>query len=1211
MFSITRSRRRSAPTRIASPTQPGSQAVRQAFFDHLSDGAASKSFSRSSNIRTANAPGRTYYNPVYDDLTLDTLTSRFIPNDYRKQNELWRKIYIEDAVAGPSVDLYKDMPWSEFGLLGIKDPTILQFYEDCCEAIQLEAQLPFISLDFLVLGRFIPHFLFDSQKGYWSRMILHDPDYIKVSPIPIPGLPPKLDLVPTDAMKQFASSNDPRDIAAKQSLSQDLIAYLLRGQDIPLDPRNTSYIARRSSSNDSVGTSIYTRLLDIIAYQKGLMQGSQAAVRRRLGAVRTVTVGNEDWEPTVDEINEAAEALLAADEDPVGAVVGMRQGIEYGEAGGGSAQDILKISDEWQFITEAKMQALGINESFLSGDATYSTMETLLSVFLERIRAHRDFITKFFIQDKIFRPLAEINNFRKIPEKRLAHRYRMLGETTQEELLIPTVQYTKNLRPVADREYLDILEMAQERGLPVTLKTWATFAGFDLQDELERLPEDLALRRSLREYQAATDPDYADKLQNVMQESGLVVPLRMWANAVGLDVDELAEAMSDDVAMRRKFRQWSLQASPEMPDKIRDAIEQGVPVPIAEVSASYGLNLDKLLEVKDDDLELRVEIKKWLTAVSPEARDFLEMAQDKGIPVSLEVWAQTLGLDLETLRSGAPTDIELRKELTPWRNAAEGEFEGEEDEEGGDDFGLGGGDEEEEGGLGDLGGDEEEDLGGGEEAGLDGLEDIGEEPEELPEIPTDLPDEGEDAHVLEVDKEDIPELMEKIKEKHPKAKLPEDVKEDLAEEPEVTEEDKALQESEIPVPPEATKQPVRKLTPKQEKKLTKSIRDVLLDTLKNYKKATATSEVITKLYKNGYYSIADSLYRQGVMSTSDEVPVDLGYLLDGILPNDILPPQGYLKTDVLEYKTVTIDKSEWDNLVGHLNKQVHEQTSGSWGKSLAEFLRTKSPYPTHNNIAVTCVSRVRIFVTKKTKNIRIVPESVSEESEQYTFTYYHVNRLNRPNEIDPKKLLITDLERSFQAQFLLADIPKEEAKLPDVVPAGSPTVVVDTAPIINNQGIPPNILVSAEVEDQIIQILRSLPIWSRSNTFVNLKQKEAEYVVKKVIKSRGIGKHGNYSMHMGLFNPKKKQLAQYVLARLGLIEGITLESDVAADIVTHLTKHAKTAANPSQINELFMMATLKNGETPQTSSKTLQSRSKVRTPPIAAGDLLTGTLPKT
>jgi len=1697
MFSIARSRRRARQHSVRTASaQPGPQDVRQAFFQHLSDQAKHKTASHS---RTATSPGRTYYNPTYDDLTLDTLTSRFIPNDYRKQNELWRKIYVEDATAGPAVDLYKDMPWSDFGLLGVKDPKILQIYEDCLEAIQLESQLPFISLDFLMLGRFIPHFLFDSSKGYWSRMILHDPDYIKISPIPIPGLAPKLDLVPTDAMKQFARSKDPRDIAAKQQLSQDLLAYLLKGQEIPLDPRNTSYIARRSSATDSVGTSIYTRILDIIAYQKGLIQGSQAAVRRRLGAVRTVTVGNEDWEPTVGEINEAVEALLAAEEDPVGAVVGVRQGIEFSEAGGGSAQDILKISDEWQFITEAKMQALGINESFLSGDATYScltgdtlvptkeqgivrldellkeknpdektprplsvtvdsrfglastkvwlyngkaptyriltesgneltgtpthpllvlrgvdldfvelrdlqegdllcistnkvvrettlefslsdackktedsfvtcaecgktykslgshilahgldtkgyltkhpgasltsasarqniangatkevqkpramtpmlayvlgsltaegwrdkysfwfsnsdlsfldkvegfvaevfgltgtrhlmleegtpqsingvetvchknvyatkfdslpvccwlnelgftekkslekevpwsilqadassqnaflaaflegdgsvrenreqatflsgspellrgiqavlnahgyasarrngrrltldrhdslelyknlkpyvltksivqgrklksrnrfgipieplqeflkarqtktnrhgsfykndsgeevciswhklgthplrdekrllydrddrgdytslltalhkispsftaklkalfvlryrftpvtsideagehavydlsmedrenrsfvangllssnTMETLLSVFLERVRAHREFITRFFIEDKILKPIAEINNFRRIPEKKLAHRYRIADSTTNEEWMIPTVQFSKNLRPVADREYLEILEMAQERGLPVTLKTWATFAGFDLQDELERLPEDLALRRSLREYQAATDPDYADKIQNITQESGLVVPLRVWANSIGLDIDELALAMEDDVALRRKFRQWALQASPEMPDKIRDAIEQGVPVPIAEVSSAYGLNLDKLLEVKDDDVALRVEIKKWLTAVSPEARDFLEMAQDKGIPVNLEMWAKVLGLDLAQLRTEAPEDIQLRQELTPWRNAAEGEFEGE---EGG----------EEEGDFGELPG-----FGGAEE----GEEEGGMPPElGLPEIPEELPGEGEEPHVLEVEKEDLPELIDKVKETHPDAEIPElppEVKDELeegekvpgAEGAEGAEEE--ILEEELP-PPTPKKRPVRKLTPEQEEKLTKSIRDVLMEALKTHKKAADTAQAATKFYKNGYFSLADTIYKKGVTATSEDVPVDLGYLLDGILPDDVIPPQGYLKSDVLEYKTVDIPMDEWQNLIDKLN-QTQARQSGSWGKSLAEFLRTKSPFPTHPQNALTCVSRVRIFVSHKTKYVRIVPELSSDRPDFYTCTYYNVVRLKRPDEIDPKKLLLTDLERSFQMQLLLADPPKEEVPLPDVVPVETPAAPPQPPQVVN-------INIPEGTSEQVVQIMRSLPIWSRDKKFVDLRQREAEVLVKKVLNARGIGRQGRYAMQMGLLNPKKKQLAQYILARLGLIKDVSLEPDVAADIVNHLTKRVPQAANPEQVNELFMMASMK---TDDNQPRRAAPEQNTRNWPMASSQLLTGHIPK-
>jgi hypothetical protein len=1212
MFSIARSRKRTPQTRTASSLPSSPAEARRAFFDHLSTEAAART-SRHVRTGTVASPRRTYYNPPYDDLTLDTLTSRFIPNDYRKQNELWRKIYTEDPIAGSAVDLYKDMPWSEFSLLGVKDPQVLAMYEDCLEAIQLESILPFISLDFLTLGRFIAHLLFDQSKGYWSRMIIHDPDYIKIRPIPIPGFAPKLDLVPTDAMKEFALSRDPRDIAAKEQLSTDLIRYIVKGREIPLDPRNTAYIPRRSSATDMVGTSLYTRLLDIIAYQKGLWLGSQAAVRRRLGAVRTVTVGHEEWEPSPAEIDEAVEALLVAEEDPVGAVVGVRTGIEFSEAGGGSAQDILKISDEWQFVTEAKMQALGINESFISGESSYSTMETLLSVFLERIRAHRDFITQHFIINRVLKPIAEINEFYRQPEAHLAHRIRVKrakSEVTGEELLLPQIVYAKNLRPVADREYLDILEMAAERGLPITLKTWAAFAGFNLDDELEQLPEDLELRKNLQGYKALTDPDYADRLQNIAQDSGLVVPLRTWANAIGLDIDELAVAMEEDVALRRKFRQWQLQASPEMPDRVRDAIDTGVPIPMAELASAYGFNLEQLLAVKDDDIALRTEIKKWLTAISPEATDWLETAQDKGVPVTLETWAKALGLDLDKLRNDADADIELRKELTPWRNAAEGEFEEEDEDEGG--FG-----EEEEGDFGNVPG-----FGGPEEGG-GGLPGGGEEKPELPEVPEELPKEEGQEHVLEVNKKDLPEMMEKIKEKHPEAELPpalqEEVEEGGGEETpptppaeeaappaptEKTVEEEAAEEEEE-LPPVEEKRPKRKLTPQQEKKLTKSIRDILIETLNQHKKAAEIASTITHLYKEGYYNAADAVYRRASMETPEEVPVDLGYLLDGILPADIIPPQGYNKADVYEYRTVSIDPSEWIQLVDFLNQQTQhgDGKSGAWGQSLAEFLRARSPYATHPQSKQVAVVRVKIYVSKTTGRVSIIPER-TDDAEKYKVTYYTVYRLQRPEDLDPKKLMITDLERSFQLQLILSDLPKREP-----LPARSPQPAQPTQQAVQEPPVV-NLNISPEAPaEQVIQIMKSLPLWDRRRKFVDLREKEAEVIVRKVVRAGGIGKMGNYRMHMGIFNPKKRQLAQYLLSRLGLLDDVSLDTDVASDIVAHLTKKVPQSANHEQINELFVMATL-TGHTTTPSRQDLQRRSGLRKPPIPSGNLLTGIVPK-
>jgi hypothetical protein len=437
------------------------------------------------------------FNPVYDDLSEGTIVEQFMPTDVRRLHRIWRRIYYQDPVAGPAVELYKDLPWSDFQLIGVDDQTIAQLYSDCLNAINITSRLPELSAEFLTMGKVIGHMLFDESKGFFNRMIIHDPDWIRVSEIPLGGFQPKLDLIPTPGMRAFASSKDPRDIEAQEQVPE-LVQMIRNGQEIPLAPEHTFYIPRRYAPYDVMGASAYTRIIMFVAYEKALVNATVASARRRASRIRHVTAGIDDvWEPSAEELGSISDLFMQADEDPVGAIVVTRTGVQVNEVGGSSPQDIVKISDEWQFLLQGKLNALGVSEAFLTGEATYNTLEQLMSVFLEKVKAHRNFFVHNLIKEKILKPLAIKHNFIRRKKAEVDHRIRIAQDVNERDYIIPTLAWAKSLRPVADRDYLEILGMMEEKGIPVTLRTWSSAAGFDLDSEMDQFPNDVEARRQM------------------------------------------------------------------------------------------------------------------------------------------------------------------------------------------------------------------------------------------------------------------------------------------------------------------------------------------------------------------------------------------------------------------------------------------------------------------------------------------------------------------------------------------------------------------------------------------------------------------------------------------------------------------------------------------------------------------------------------------
>lgn len=441
--------------------------------------------------------GDTRYNPVFDDLSEGTIIEQFMPVDPRRLHRIWRRIYLQDPVAGPGVELLRDIPWSTWEIAGIPDPQIRKFYEDAFNAINAVSLMPEVTGEFLTMGKYIAHLIFDDQKGYFTNCIIQDPDFVKVTPTPVPGWQPRMDLIPTPEMRAWASSSDERDIAAHDALGT-YMDELRSGREIPLLPENTIYVARKTSPYDSVGASIFTRILMFVAYEKALVNSSITAAKRRAGRIRHIKVGIDGvWEPEPHTMQEIADSFMRADEDPVGAIVVTRTGVEPGEVGGNTPQDMVKISDEWDFLQKGKMNALGISDNFLTGDANYNSMDQVLSVFLDRMRALRAFHVANFL-DEIAKRLARKHEYVKRTQAELTHRIRSGSsrDASDSELIIPEYAFSKTLRPVGDETYMSVLSTLEEKGIPIPVRTWAASAGYNLDDVGQSaLKEDLELRK--------------------------------------------------------------------------------------------------------------------------------------------------------------------------------------------------------------------------------------------------------------------------------------------------------------------------------------------------------------------------------------------------------------------------------------------------------------------------------------------------------------------------------------------------------------------------------------------------------------------------------------------------------------------------------------------------------------------------------------------
>lgn len=245
-------------------------------------------------------------------------------------NNLYREIYLYDTVSGPTVDLMCNLPWSDFTLSGVDDPVVRQTYEDSLYELNVEDLMPKLSVSYLVLGTVIGSLIFNESKGIFTDLIVQDPDFCEVTEIPLSGYDPKIDLKVNPEFKKFLRSKDPRDVAARKEIPSTLLNKLLKGNKIELEPLSTIYINRNYVPGLNT-VSYYNRIVPIWLIEKALMRGTIIGSWRRQRSILHIQAGNEDWTPTSGQLASIAQMFTNADQDPQGAVVVTRQGIDTNE----------------------------------------------------------------------------------------------------------------------------------------------------------------------------------------------------------------------------------------------------------------------------------------------------------------------------------------------------------------------------------------------------------------------------------------------------------------------------------------------------------------------------------------------------------------------------------------------------------------------------------------------------------------------------------------------------------------------------------------------------------------------------------------------------------------------------------------------------------------------------------------------------------------
>jgi len=250
------------------------------------------------------------------------------------------------------------------------------------------------------------------KKNYsgWSAVRILPPEQIHMESFPFTD-EALIELVPdskTKAIVQKAAMGDVRAAKIVESMPEDVIEALHNGDNIPLntDPEAGSfcyYMARKKSQYEPRGKSILQRCLRVLVYRDKLRQAQTSIASRHMTPYRIVY--GEDL--SLEQVEELREQVDLALMDPDFSLV-TNFPVTWEEQG--ADQRLLDLSSEYDLTDRQLYAGLGVTESLLSGESSYSGDRINLEVINTRYMLFRE-ILQDFVEEYLFKPMCERMGF--------------------------------------------------------------------------------------------------------------------------------------------------------------------------------------------------------------------------------------------------------------------------------------------------------------------------------------------------------------------------------------------------------------------------------------------------------------------------------------------------------------------------------------------------------------------------------------------------------------------------------------------------------------------------------------------------------------------------------------------------------------------------------------------------------------------------------
>jgi hypothetical protein len=386
-----------------------------------------------------------------------------LPQNLAEQRSYYRFFYNNDPYVMQAITLHTELPLSKLRLTLPKgtDPArnreILKFYESMTKRIDLLGVLVDATREYHVVGEAYP-FAEDSEvvipeyvthervkhvdgetgelserlvvrhdaskrtieyqrQAYqgWERIILLPPDQVRLQTFQF-SKDYTVELVPdakTTGLVNAAAMGDESALRALEGVPSEIVSYIERGENLPLgtNPDEGSFVyqlARNKPPGKDHGISILQSVMRALVYRDKLRQAQTSIASRAMTPKRLIYA--EDMSAAdIEELREQVDLMLL---DPDYSLITNFQ-VTWEEI---SARDrLLDLNSEYDITDRQLFAGLGVTESMLTGESSYSGERINIEVINTRYMLYRERLQQY-VEEQLFRPVAEKKGFFEIDE---------------------------------------------------------------------------------------------------------------------------------------------------------------------------------------------------------------------------------------------------------------------------------------------------------------------------------------------------------------------------------------------------------------------------------------------------------------------------------------------------------------------------------------------------------------------------------------------------------------------------------------------------------------------------------------------------------------------------------------------------------------------------------------------------------------------------